>query len=101
MYKYAGIIVDNISAQVDKVFIYSIPENLRERIELGIRVKVPFGNSNKKIDGFIIELYENYESKINIKEIVEICDNYSFLNAKDIELIKFMRKIIYVLIWKE
>jgi primosomal protein N' (replication factor Y) len=92
VYKYAGIIVDNISAQVDKVFIYSIPENLRERIELGIRVKVPFGNSNKKIDGFIIELYENYESKINIKEIVEICDNYSFLNAKDIELIKFMRE---------
>lgn len=92
MYKYAGIIVNNTSLQVDRIFTYLIPEKLRYTIKLGFRVKVPFGNGNKKIEGFIIELYEEYDCQSNIKEIIELCDSYPILRFQDIELVRFMKK---------
>ncbi|MCM8710567.1 primosomal protein N' [Clostridium sp. SYSU_GA19001] len=92
MYKYAGIIVNNNSIQLDKVFIYYIPKKLREIIKVGFRVKIPFGVGNKIIDGFIVALYEEYSSNSNIKEILELSDEYPILRLEDIELIKFMRE---------
>lgn len=92
MYKYAGIIVNNNSIQVDRIFTYSIPEKWREIIKVGFRVKVPFGIGNKKIDGFIIELYEECFNKSNIKEIIELCDKYPILRVEDIKLVNFMRE---------
>lgn len=92
MYKYAGIVVNNSSLQVDKIFTYYIPEKWQQTIKLGFRVKVPFGIGNKKIDGFIVKLYEDYTNSSNIKEVLEICDGYPLLREESIDLIYFMRE---------
>lgn len=92
MYKYAGIIVNNSSLQVDKIFTYSIPNNLKEILKLGFIVKVPFGIGNKKIDGFVVELYEECSEGTRTKEILGISYEFSFLREEDINLIKFMRE---------
>ncbi len=67
MFKYAGVIVNNSSIKLDKLFTYAIPEELNKKIQIGHRVKVPFGKGNKKIDGFILSLYENCETEVSIK----------------------------------
>ena len=54
MYKYAGIIVNNDSIELDRIFTYSIPQCLIGKVDVGMMVKVPFGRGNKKLDGFII-----------------------------------------------
>ncbi len=41
MTRYANIIVDVAASDVDKIFDYSIPEDMS--IERGMRVKIPFG----------------------------------------------------------
>ena len=93
MFKYAGIVVNNNSIQVDKIFTYIIPERLRSTIELGYRVKVPFGIGNKKVDGFIIKLFkDNKSGNSNLKEIYELSDSYPLLRKEDIELLHFMRE---------
>lgn len=93
MFKYAGIIVNNNSIQVDKIFTYLIPEKLRNTIDIGFRVKVPFGMGNKKVDGFVIKLFEENESgNNNVKEIHELSDSYALLRHADIKLIDFMRE---------
>ncbi len=92
MYKYAGIIVNNSSIQVDRIFTYKIPEELKENIKIGHRVKVPFGISNKRIDGFIIDFYESCESNGKIKEICEMCDDFTVFTEKDRDLIKKMKE---------
>lgn len=92
MFKYVGIIVNNSSIQVDKIFTYKIAENLVNIIDIGFRVKVPFGMGNKKIDGFVVELYEEYEGKGRIKEIEEICDKFPLFTKKDLIIIKEMRE---------
>lgn len=92
MYKYAGVIVNNDSIQLDRIFTYGIPEDLIEKISLGYRVKVPFGLGNKKLDGFIIELYDECENLDNIKYISELCDDFPILSVKDLELIRIMKE---------
>lgn len=92
MYKYAGIIVSNNSLQVDKLFTYSIPENLISKVKIGSRVKVPFGMGNKKIDGFVFELYEKADDKINYKSVAQICEQNPVLSENDLRLIKVMRE---------
>jgi primosomal protein N' (replication factor Y) len=92
VYKYAGIVVNNISIQVDRIFTYAIPKELQETVEVGFRVKIPFGMGNKQLDGFVLELFNEFESKSNIKEITELVEDYPLLRAEDIELIKFMRE---------
>lgn len=91
MNRYVGVIVNNNSIQVDKIFTYAVPESLLNQVEIGLRVKVPFGMGNKKIDGFILELYEDCISKSNIKEISEMCDGFPLLRPQDIDLIRYMR----------
>ncbi|MBV7271935.1 primosomal protein N' [Clostridiaceae bacterium UIB06] len=92
MYRYAGIIVNNTSVQLDKIFTYKIPENLMNKLYVGFRVKIPFGMGNKKIDGFVVELYEDINAKGNIKEIQSICEAFSVFTEKDLLLIKDMRE---------
>lgn len=92
MYRYAGIIVNNTSIQVDKVFTYRIPEGLIGKLSIGLRVKVPFGMGNKKIDGFIVGLYEECDSKGNIKEIQCLCEEFPLFTEKDLIIINEMRE---------
>jgi primosomal protein N' (replication factor Y) len=91
VYQYAGVVVNNDSVQVDKVFTYKIPISLIGKVALGFRVKVPFGKGNKTLDAFVIELYKCCDVK-NIKEIWSICDDMPLLKTTDIELIKIMKE---------
>jgi primosomal protein N' (replication factor Y) len=91
VYIYAGIVVNNSSIQVDRIYTYKIPEALRNKIDIGLRVKVPFGMGNKKIDGFVIELYNEYTGKGKIKEIAEVCDKFTLFTNNDVILIKEMK----------
>lgn len=92
MYQYAGVIVNNDSVQVDRVFTYKIPISLIGKVHLGFRVKVPFGKGNKTLDAFVLELYEQCDNVNNIKDIASICDEMPLLKLTDLELIKIMKK---------
>ncbi|MBU3091593.1 primosomal protein N' [Clostridium sp. CM028] len=92
MYQYAGVVVNNDSVQVDKVFTYKIPIRLIGSVHLGFRVKVPFGRGNRTVDAFVLELYKQCENVKNIKEITTICDEMPLLKITDIELVKIMKK---------
>ncbi|MEY7999560.1 primosomal protein N' [Clostridium sp. Mt-5] len=92
MYIYAGIIVNNSSVKLDKIFTYKVPDKLKDKIEIGFRVKVPFGMGNKKLDGFVVSIYENVLDDTKVKEIIDFCDGFSLFTRKDLALIENMRK---------
>ena len=89
---YAGIVVNNESSQVDKLFTYEIPENLHGRIKIGSMVKVPFGLGNKQLDGFVIEIYNEVSNIKNLKKIVKLNDDIPILREVDVLLIKDMKE---------
>ncbi|WP_446899458.1 primosomal protein N' [Clostridium sp. LBM24168] len=92
---YAGVIVNNTFIELDKIFIYKIPDDMRSSIYIGSRVKVPFGIANKNIDGFVVRIYnsiDNMNFKTEIKSILKVCEGFPLFTEEDLELIEEMRK---------
>ena len=69
---YIGVLVELSNKNIDKVFTYSVPEYLSNKIKLGIRVVVPFGRQT--LEGFVVSLVDkvDYETK----DIIEVADLY-------------------------
>jgi primosomal protein N' (replication factor Y) len=92
VYRFAGIIINSEAVQLDRVFTYKIPDVLTHQIDLGYRVKIPFGRGNRILDGFIVELYNECENIENLKEIIKIADDKPLLKRSDLSLIKNMKE---------
>ena len=58
---YADIIVDISHEKLDRTFQYRIPEKLLDQIHPGTPVEIPFGRSNRKIRGYVVEVTEEPE----------------------------------------
>lgn len=94
--KYAEIIIDITNENVDKIFHYAIPENIKEKICLGMRVFVPFGKGNRIREGYIIGFTDNTDiDEKYIKNIYSLPDEYAIFNNNMIELAKFMSDKYY------
>lgn len=92
MKEYAGVIINNDTVKLDKLFIYKIPQKLLDKIDIGYRVKVPFGNGNRKLDAFVFTLNEECDGVNNIKEILNICDDFPVFQKEDLDLMEWMHK---------
>lgn len=87
----ASVVVNVKSNNVDYAFTYSIPENIIPLIKVGSRVKVPFGQSNRLLMGYVLELKDEL-STMELKDIVELVDIEPVLSEKQIELAKFIKE---------
>ncbi|MCI5936540.1 MAG: primosomal protein N' [Eubacterium sp.] len=70
---FADIIVDISVEALDRTFQYHIPDPMLEHLTIGTPVKIPFGNGNRVISGFVVGISSQAkwpESKI--KDILEI-----------------------------
>lgn len=83
-----GVLVELSNKNIDKVFDYTVPSNLEEKIKVGIRVHVPFGHM--ELVGFILEIKEKKEE--NLKEILDVIDEEVILNDELLELGKKIQK---------
>ena len=73
---YADIVVDISAGELDRVFEYKIPENLRKKAVVGARARIPFGKSNRLIEGYIIDLKSEAQfDPARIKPIEAIIDD--------------------------
>ena len=82
----AQIIVDIPLMQTDKPFSYLVPEDLQEVIAVGSRVHVPFGKSNRLLQGFVVDLVDA-PGESDLKAIVEVLDLEPVLNAEQLALL--------------
>ena len=91
--QYADIIVDISHEKLDKTFQYRVPESLRDRLEPGMCVQIPFGNGNRLIKGYVMELGE--EGKFDparTKEIAGVAERDADVTDKMIALAAWIRK---------
>ncbi len=91
MRKYAKVIVRNNSIYTDNLFTYEIPEFLVDELEIGHRVLVPFGRSNKPTEAFVFEITNTIEEGIKTKEVVDLLDEKPIFKVEDLELVKWMK----------
>lgn len=91
--KYANIIIDISHEKVDRPFMYRVPEHLREKLEVGMTVRIPFGRGNHIREGYVMELLDeaNYQED-KIKEINGIVLDAVKVQGRSIQLAWWMKQ---------
>ena len=89
---YAQVIINFAKTQeIDRLFTYSVPYTLLPKVQIGSRVKVPFGQGNHTQIGYVIHLSSNPpEEHYRIKPIVSLFDEIPVFNEEQIEIAKFL-----------
>ena len=70
---------------------YVVPNNLIDKIEIGKRVLVPFGKTKTRI-AFIKEILYDTNFDFELKEILEVLDDYTILSHKHLEFWSWISK---------
>lgn len=90
---YADIIVDVSHEKLDKPFQYRVPERLKGALETGMCVAVPFGNGNRQMKGYVIDIGEKCKfDPGRTKDILGIVQNGVGVEDKMIALAGWIRK---------
>ena len=93
----AQVLVALKTTHIDQTFSYLIPSNIKDKIEVGSRVLVPFGK--QKLEGFVISIEENDSVDYKLKEIIELIDLKPVLSSELLMLGKWMcRKTLCTLV---
>jgi len=75
---------------VDKLFTYKVPEELREKVKIGMRVSVPFGHQT--LEGFILAIREDCDEDRELKYLYELVDDDVILNEELLMLGKYIQE---------
>ncbi len=90
--RYADVIVEISHEKVDRAFQYLIPEALLGQIAPGVRVHVPFGQGNKDMTGYVVELSEEADYPVEkMKEIRCIDEKATTLESDLIQTAYWMK----------
>ena len=60
--------------QTNHPFTYQIPEKFQDFLQVGMRVVVEFGNGNRKIQGFVTGLTDEYSGEHQLKSVIDVLD---------------------------
>lgn len=92
MSSYADIIVDITHEKLDRTFQYRIPEALEDKIFPGSQVKIPFGNGNRLVTGYVLSVSgEAKFEESRMKEIRELSEDAVTVEARLITLAAWMK----------
>lgn len=86
----ARVIINSNTLSTDRLYDYQIPSCLEEKIEVGMRVKVPFGRGNKFQEAYVYEIVQKSNCQ-GLKLISDIVSDKVYFDKKEVDLIEFMR----------
>ena len=90
--KYANIIVNISHENLDRTFQYIIPSPLQSVVEMGSLVRIPFGKSNKIIEGYVLDIVDKPEyDPDKLKEVIEVVVDSEVNESRLIKLASFIR----------
>ena len=88
---YADIIINITHEKLDKVFQYRIPDSLKEELEVGAEVIVPFGKNSREIHGYVVGFSEKAGyAEDKIKEIFSVAADSMAIEARLVKLAEWM-----------
>ncbi len=92
------VLINTSVKSLNKVYDYTVPEDLVKDIEIGKRVEVNFGKSRlDNEEGIIVKIIddEEYNSKYKLKEIISILDDESYINEDKLKFAKYISHIYF------
>lgn len=91
MNNIASVAISNSTRKFDKDYHYIIPDKYIESIVPGMRVIVPFGKSNRLVEGYVLDVLSKPEVS-QLKEINRLIDEKPVLKRNMINLAHWMKK---------
>jgi len=77
---YANVVIQYGNKAVDKEFTYIVPNDFKDKIKIGHRVRVLF--NNREIEGFVMSLSNIYNGEYMLNEIISLVDEEPILNEE-------------------
>lgn len=101
--RHASFVEVALPLPLRKTFTYLLPSVFEERIKLGSRVVVPFGN--RKLIGYVVALHEDLSETADLdlaslKEIIEILDEEPMITPSILRLTQWTADY-YMVSWGE
>ena len=87
------VAVSGTSFSFDQPFTYRIPLHMQGENLTGKRIVVPFGRSNSKRIGLVLDMHKkdaDDAAKHSIKPVLAVCDEKPVLNGEMIELVDWL-----------
>ena len=93
----AKILVNTSIKKLNRVYDYLVPDELLDKVQVGMRVNVNFGNGKgKQVEGIIVKLDSLENCKYDkLKYIDELLDTESYLDEKRLKLAKWIAKMYF------
>lgn len=88
---YAKIAVAAAVYAIDKPYDYLVPESLEEACKPGVRVVVPFGNGNRRSEGFVLSISDKTEAD-KLKAVESVLDTEPVMDKTMIRMAAFIRQ---------
>jgi len=87
---YAKVYILDAPYCIDRAYDYFLPPDLRDFVNVGNFVTVPFGNGNKRYMALVSEICEKADYS-NVKPIISVCPPEVALDSEMLKLCKFMK----------
>ncbi|MGI5928065.1 primosomal protein N' [Pseudoflavonifractor sp.] len=84
---------------IDKPYDYLLPDELRESAAPGMRVLVPFGAGNRRIEGVILALGQG-QRNAKLKAVIALLDDNPVLDSESIQLALWMRERYFCTVYE-
>ena len=94
----AKIAVSAATYWIDRPYDYLIPEELREKLQPGMRVLVPFSRSNRSCEGVVLALTDGRSE--SPKPILSVLDQQPVLTEEQLRLALFMRERFFCTVYE-
>ena len=85
------VAVDVALPAIDRLYDYTVPNELRGEINRGVRVSVPFGRGNRREEGIILAVTDTSDYK-KLKQIDSVLDRTPVLSEEMLKLAVHMRE---------
>ncbi|MDR1117250.1 MAG: primosomal protein N' [Oscillospiraceae bacterium] len=89
--KIAKIALCGVTYTIDQIYDYLLPLPLYDSAAEGMRVVVPFGRSNRRTEGLILEITEA-EEKAGLKTVLYMLDRSPILDKEQLKLAVWLRE---------
>ena len=73
---------------IKEAFTYTIPPDLLGKVQVGMRVLVPFGR--RHITGYVVNLTDKWDKPITLKTIADLPDTEPIVNAEMLSLTRWL-----------
>ena len=87
----ASIALENVAYNFDKAYDYIVPAELEDKLKLGSRVIVPFGNGSAKRQGIVMAVSKSEPQK-RMKYVSAVLDKAPLVNSEMLDLAVYIKE---------